>query len=242
MEIQCGCSGYHYDEWKEKFYPKELAKDKWLDFYAEHFNLLEINNTFYQLPEKSTVKFWYDHTPLAFKFSVKGSQYITHQKKLKLDDDLKEAVENFHKRVRYLGNKLEIILWQLPGNLHVDQQKLDKFCKLLDKKNRHVFEFRHASWFDDEVMDLLKAHDVACCAISSPDEELPEDIKETTDFVYIRMHGKKEWYNYDYDGRELNGWLRKIRNTQASEAFILFNNTAHHHAVENGKKLQQMLQ
>lgn len=235
-----GCSGFHYDAWKELFYPDDLSSKEWLPFYAKHFKTVEINNSFYRLPKKETLKKWHGQTPGNFRFTMKGSRYITHRKKLVDDENMRSALKNFYDTVEVLGGKLGCILWQLPGNLHHNDEKLDAFCSRLSTDFKNVMEFRHDSWFTEPVMEILSNHQVSYCIISAPDD-LPEDIYVTTDTAYVRFHGKKQWYNYDYSEDELRDWSSKIKNLSAARVYLYFNNDAHANAVDNGQTMRKLL-
>lgn len=242
MKKYIGCSGYHYDDWRGKFYDKTLPKKEWLSFYASKFNSLEINSSFYRLPEKKTLKKWYDETPEKFRFTVKGSQYITHSKKLKVDKDLKEGLQKLYDVASVFDNKLGCILWQLPGNLNYKKDKLEKFCKELDPAFKNVLEFRDKSWFNDEAMEILSENEVTYCSLSAPDD-LTEDIHQTSDYVYIRFHGKKEWYHYSYRKDQLEKWKRKIDELtdNPKEVYAYFNNDVDANAPGDALKFADIL-
>lgn len=236
-----GCSGYHYDDWKELFYPKELTTGEWLPYYAKHFKTVEINNSFYRMPKKKTLQKWYGQVPGNFRFTMKGSRYITHRKKLVDDEKVRDGVKNFYEVVEVLGGKLGCILWQLPGNLHRNDEKLDTFCSRLSTNFKNVMEFRHTSWFTEPVMEILSKHGVSYCMISAPND-LPEEIMTTTDTGYVRFHGKEEWYRYDYSDEELQDWSAQLQSLSAKRVYLYFNNDAHAHAVKNGQKMRELLQ
>ena len=241
MKTYIGCSGYHYDDWKEKFYPEDLKKREWLEYYSKHFNTVEINNTFYKMPVEKDLKKWKENTPKNFKLTVKANRYFTHQKKLKIDDDFEERLETFVKLAEGLGEKLGCILWQLPGNLHKNVQKIKDLGKLLDKNQPNVIEFRHESWFDDEVYDMLSEQNISYCMLSAPDD-LPEEAKASTKIAYLRLHGKKDWYRYNYSQNELRSWEKRLRGLKnVSELYVYFNNDQNAYAVENAKQLQSLL-
>ena len=236
MEKRIGCSGYHYDDWKGDFYPKDLPKKKWIEYYAEHFDTVELNNTFYNLPEKKTFKNWYDRTPDNFEFTVKGSRYITHMKKLK---DVKTSVDDFYDAISPLQEKTGCILWQLPGNLHKNTGKLKQFCQWLSKSYKNVIEFRHNSWFDEEVYDILRKYKVIFCMISAPGD-LEENTLNTTDTSYLRFHGKKEWYKYLYTEKELKSWKDRIESQDISGLYIYFNNDYDANSIKNARQIKEM--
>lgn len=232
-----GCSGFYYKDWVGKFYPEDLNKSKWLEFYAESFDTVEINNSFYRMPKEKTVQGWYDRTPEDFTFTLKGSRYVTHIKRLK---DIAESVAYFYHLADILAEKLGCILWQLPPSLKKDMERLENFCKTLKPHYKNVIEFRHPSWFDDEVYALLTKYQVAYCIISAP-EGLPEDVITTANFAYIRFHGKTYWYNYNYSKEQLLQWKEKMEALDVEQVFVYFNNDYNVRAVENGKLLKELL-
>ncbi|GAA0894631.1 DUF72 domain-containing protein [Fulvivirga kasyanovii] len=232
-----GCSGFYYNDWAGKFYPEDLNKKKWLEYYAEKFDTVEINNSFYRMPKETTVQGWYDRTPKDFLFTLKGSRYVTHVKRLK---DPKESVAYFYHLADILKEKLGSILWQLPPSLKMDKERLTGFCKALSTDYKNVIEFRHTSWFNEEVYDILRKYKVAYCIISAPGD-LPEDTVTTTDFAYIRFHGKTDWYDYNYSEEQLSHWKGQIEKLEAKEVFVYFNNDYNIRAVENGLLLKELL-
>lgn len=235
-----GCSGFHYDDWKGSFYPEDLSTDDWLPYYTNHFQTVEINNSFYSLPDEGQLKTWHKQTPAHFKFTMKGSRYITHMKKLMNDKDVQNGIKKFYNTISPLGGKIGCILWQLPGNLHRDDKKLDDFCSLLSRDFKNVIEFRHQSWFDDQVLQILKNHRVGYCIISAPDD-LPELVEATTETGYVRFHGKDEWYKYDYSSKELEKWSKKINTLKTERVYCYFNNDFKANAIENAQMLKKKL-
>ena len=237
-QFYVGTSGWHYDHWRERFYPKEIPKAKWLDFYARSFNTVELNNSFYHLPTEKAFENWRDSAPANFAFAVKVSRLITHMKKLRNTD---EPLSNFFERAYLLNEKLGPLLYQLPPNLKRDDSRLKNFIASLPKDRRHVFEFRHHSWFDANVLDLLRYHNIGFCIFDMPDFTTPHEV--TADFLYIRFHGSNAMYGSCYSDSELEDWAQKIRElTQnVSITYIYFNNDAEGFAVRNALALEQML-
>lgn len=241
MNTFIGCSGFHYEHWEGSFYPEELSKSEWLPYYAEHFNTVEINNSFYNLPEREDVTHWYEQTPDDFRFTMKGSRYVTHMKKLVDDEDTREGVKTFYDTAETLKEKLGSILWQLPGNQHRDDDKLETFCSTLSSDFTNVMEFRHPSWFTEEVLDILSNHQVSYCIISAPGD-LPEVAHTTTDTAYLRFHGKEEWYRYLYSEKEMKQWAQKVQKLEAETAYLYFNNDAETNAIENARQIKEKLE
>ncbi len=237
MKQFIGCSGFNYDDWKGRFYPEDTAKKRWLEYYAEHFNSVEINASFYRLPKQKTLKNWYERVPDSFRFTLKGSRYVTHAKKLNNPSD---PVTTFYKRAEVLQDKLGCILWQLPGNLQKDMEKLKGFCSALSNNFRNVIEFRHSSWFDDEVYDVLSESRVAFCMLSAPDG-LTTGAVQTSDIMYLRFHGKDDWYSYRYSDGELQHWANTVVRQSPREAYMYFNNDVDANAPDNAGKLQQLI-
>ena len=241
MKIYIGCSGYNYKGWSDIFYPDKLPKKQWLEYYAGHFNTVEINNTFYRFPKEDVLKKWLENTPDDFRFTIKANRYFTHTKKLKADERFFERLREFQRIVNTAKDKVECILWQLPGNLHKNIPKIEEFCKSVEHKDiHHVIEFRHESWFDGSVYDVLMNENVTFCILSAPGV-LPEDTVVTSDTAYIRFHGKSSWYDYHYSDKELEEWKKRIEKlSPVKKIFIYFNNDQHANAVKNARKLQEL--
>ena len=185
-----GTSGYSYPHWSGGiFYPPGLPRNKWLEYYSTHFNSVELNVTFYRLPVKQTFEGWYKRTPENFTFVVKGSKYITHTKLLK---DCEEPLARFFEHAERLREKLDVVLWQLRPKHAIDCNRLQNFFHLLTKYPgtntvRHVFEFRHVTWFCKETYELLKEYGFGLCLAHSDRWPLQEEV--TAGFVYLRFHG-----------------------------------------------------
>lgn len=237
MEIYIGCSGFNFKEWKNIFYPDDMPQDKWLEYYSLHFNTVEINNTFYSFPKVENLQKWMKETPDDFKFSIKANRFFTHLKKLNTDESFFQRLDEFNKIIYTAKEKVECILWQLPGNLHKRISKIRSFCSKLDRSVNHVIEFRHYSWFDEAVYEVLKDEGVACCMLSAPNG-LPEEPVTTSKTAYLRFHGKNTWYDYLYTDAELEEWKKRLDNlTGIERLFIYFNNDKHGNAVKNAQKL-----
>ncbi len=237
--MHVGTSGFSYDGWKGIFYPDSIKSEEMFPFYAREFSTVEINSTFYHLPKETTIDRWRELSPPGFTFAVKGSRYITHRLKLA---DAGEPLELFYSRVGGLGNKLGVILFQMPPSLRRDDERLRKFLGMLDAKRRHAIEFRHGSWFDDGVYELLGRFGAAFCCQSHP--RLPETVVRTAGFVYVRFHGVPRLYASDYSKRELSRWARAIREAAGEKApiYCYFNNDAEGHAVANARTLRELLE
>ena len=234
--IYLGTSGWSYDDWIGTFYPDDLSRSQWLPFYTQFFNAVEVNASFYRLPFENMVKGWDTKAPKDFFFTFKGSRVITHYKKLKNIDD---SLLTLYNRLSLMTNHLYNILWQLPPFLKRDDILLESFLAQLDNKIPHIIEFRHPSWFTNEVYQLLETYKVAFCIISAP--KLKTNIEVTTDFAYIRWHGKNDWYKYNYSPDELHEWAHRIQQLDVDTVFGYFNNDYDAYAPKNCQYLQQLL-
>ncbi len=234
MKKYIGCSGFYYNHWKGPFYPKNLSKSKWLPFYAEHFNTVELNNTFYRMPEERAVKNWYAMTPENFVFAVKGYRFISHLKKLTVDADLTQNLEQVYRFAGFLKDKMGPVLWQLPGGFTVNVPKLDKFCSVLSSHFRYVFEFRNETWFTPSVYDVLEKYKIGLCVVSGPGK-IPEVVKATSTTAYIRFHGKGSWYSDNYSKEDLESWKKRLDALKVNELYAYFNNDVHAYAIANGQ-------
>ncbi len=240
MKVYIGCSGFNYKDWQNKFYPADLPESGWLEYYAGQFNTVEINNTFYSFPKQNHLKKWKEQVGGDFKFTIKAHRYFTHLKKLNTDEDFRERLEGFQDTVRVMEGKLGCILWQLPGNQHQNISKLEAFCNCLDKRMKHVVEFRHESWFNTSVYDLLKDKGVACSMLSAPGN-LPEDTIATANTAYLRFHGKTTWYAYNYSEQELKNWRQRLDSLHETERlFVYFNNDKNAYSAKNAQTLKKL--
>lgn len=239
--ILTGTSGYSYSHWKEVFYPRDIPQSKWLEFYVQHFNCLELNVTFYRLPQKKAFKSWYRRTPEGFKFVLKGSRFITHIKRLK---DCGEALKTFFDRARELKEKLICILWQLPPSLKFDCQRIEDFAGYLKNNYKNClqsFEFRNETWFQDSTYSILKANNFNLCIADSPDYPCREVL--TSNFAYLRFHGGKKLYTSEYSKDELELWAEKIKKwpKKLKLLFAFFNNDASGFAIKNARQFRKIL-
>ncbi len=240
-QIFIGTSGYNYQHWINVFYPKNLSPNRWLEFYTDHFNSVELNVTFYRLPSEKTFISWYKRTPTHFCFVIKGSRFITHIKRLK---DCKESLEIFFKNVIKLKEKLKCILWQLPPSLRFDYQRLKEFVLLLKKYSfcLHSFELRHKSWFNRSTYEIFKENNINLCIADSPDFPCEEVL--TADFIYLRFHGGKILYGSEYSQEELQIWAEKAKKwlKRRKTLFAFFNNDAYGFAPKNASSFKEMLE
>jgi len=239
-----GTSGYNYSHWSDGvFYPRGLPERKWLEHYTRFFNTVELNVSFYRLPQKSVFEGWRKRTPENFKFVVKGSRFITHVKKLK---DCEEPLKLFFNNVEGLKEKLGVVLWQLPPNLHVDREKLKAFCKIIhqlrvSRSTRHSFEFRHPSWFCEDIYAILRKYGFSLCIAHS--QEWPCEELATADFIYFRFHGGEILYGSNYSEKELREWASKAKYwmKKRKDIYAYFNNDAQGFAVKNALRFKELL-
>lgn len=235
--ILTGTSGWNYNHWKGVFYDEEMKPDQWLEHYVRHFSTVEINNSFYQLPDEKTLRKWKETVPSGFIFSVKASRYITHMKKLK---DPGDALNNFLKRVEVLGDTLGPVLFQLPPRWGINPERLRNFLELLGSDFRYVFEFRDDSWWDDSVYGILSEYNAAFCIFDLDRRLSPKEI--TTDFVYVRLHGPEDPYQGRYDKQTLSGWIGTFTAylKECDTIYCYFDNDQKGYAVVNAQELQNM--
>jgi uncharacterized protein YecE (DUF72 family) len=212
MDLYVGTSGFSYKEWKGDFYPEDLPDREMLRFYGTKLNAVEINNTFYRLPRESLLRGWSDQVPENFRFVLKASQKITHFKRLK---DAAEETGYLIRTARVLDRHLGVIFFQLPPNLKKDLPRLHGFLKLLPEDIHVSFEFRNASWFDQEVFDCLRSANAALC-IADAEGELEVPVVSTADWGYLRLRRE------DYSKSDLKKWLKTIQSQEWGESFVFF--------------------
>jgi uncharacterized protein YecE (DUF72 family) len=212
MNLYVGTSGYSYKEWKGAFYPQKLPAKQMLSFYSEHFRTVEINYTFRRLPTASVLDAWADAVPADFQFVLKAPEAITHRKRLKDTDELRAGFLDIAGRLK---ERLGPLLFQLPPTFRKDASRLRAFLALLPLKRRVAFEFRHPSWFDDEVFGLLREHRAALCSADAEDDlEVP--VVATTDWGCLRLRRP------DYDDAALKTWVKQVRSQDWQDAFVFF--------------------
>jgi uncharacterized protein YecE (DUF72 family) len=205
-DLRIGTSGWHYKDWWGPFYPEKLRKKDALSFYVTRFNTAELNAPFYRTPTLEAVKNWADSTPDDFRFAWKASRFITHYRRLVVNE---QSMELLQSRLEQLGYKLGPVLFQLPPQMHVDRERLATFIDQLPKGHRYCFEFRHESWYDQAILDLLRNHDMSLCL--SDHAAAPAPREATASWVYIRNHGPSGRYHGNYSPEALDGWTADIR-------------------------------
>jgi uncharacterized protein YecE (DUF72 family) len=212
MKLHVGTSGYSYKEWKGNFYPEDLPAKEMLSYYSSRLPAVEINNTFYRLPQPGMIENWNAQVPARFRFSIKATQRITHIKRLNnVADETKYLLET----ASLLAQRLGVVLFQLPPNMKKDVERLKNFLDLLPVEVRTAFEFRHETWFDDEVSGLLREHDCAL-VVSDTDEKPLTGITGTAKWGYLRLRRTV------YEESDLVEWLERVREQKWKDAFVFF--------------------
>ncbi|HEX9124007.1 MAG TPA: DUF72 domain-containing protein [Actinomycetota bacterium] len=235
MRALVGTSGWQYEDWRGVLYPVELPKRRWLSTYAERFPTVEVNNTFYRLPEASTFARWARETPEGFVWTVKASRFITHVRRLR---DCAEPVELLRSRAAELGPRLGPVLFQLPPSLPADPALLRAFLDVLPQTMRAAFEFRHRSWFRDDVYALLEGAGAAVVLADRPFARAPDVV--TGGWAYLRFHqGRPDAPGYPR--RKLRRWAERIAALEAREVFVYFNNDTGGAAIRDALTLTELL-
>jgi|ERR1044072_186146 uncharacterized protein YecE (DUF72 family) len=212
MNLHVGTSGYSYKEWKGIFYPEDLPAKEMLAYYSRQLPAVEINNTFYRLPQASMIENWKNQVPEHFRFSIKATQRITHIKRLK---NAVEETKYLLETAGLLEERLGVVLFQLPPNSKKDAERLRDFLALLPSNTRASFEFRHESWFDEEIFDLLREKN--CALVASDTDEMPlTEIESTATWGYLRLR------RVNYEEADLAGWMKRVQDQKWKDAFVFF--------------------
>jgi uncharacterized protein YecE (DUF72 family) len=237
--ILIGTSGWHYESWRGPFFPKDLLIKDQLQYYASQFETAELNGVFYRTPTEEAVKTWREQTGKEFVFAWKASKFITHWKRL--SEKSVNSLELLESRLSLLGNKAGPVLFQLPPNFAADADRLAAFFKLLSRKRRYSFEFRHPSWYDAPIFRLLSKQNVSLCL--SDHHDAPAPWRRTADFVYVRGHGPQGRYKDHYPPDTLKEWARCIRSwkRQGCDVFVYFDNDQKSAAPSDALKLESLL-
>ena len=235
--INVGCSGWFYWHWRNGFYPAELATRNWFDHYAAHFKTVELNAPFYSWPTPATVRGWVRQVGRRkFVYTVKVSELITHVKRF---EGTKILIRDFGHIAELLGPRMGCFLFQLPPSFHYTPSRLHQILTQLEPSRRNVVEFRHRSWWNDEVFSGFRATGNIFCSCSGP--RLPDELIQTADEIYIRFHGIRQWYRHDYSAKELAIWAERIKASGASRLWAYFNNDRHGYAIKNARTLLRLL-
>jgi uncharacterized protein YecE (DUF72 family) len=239
--VRIGCSGWNYQHWRDGvFYPPRLPPRRWLEYYARHFDTVEVNSTFYRLPRETAVANWVRESPPGFLFTVKMSRYATHIKRLR---DLAPSIALFYERIRPLAAspKLGPVLWQLPPDFRRDDPRLTEALEQLPP-GRHCFEFRHESWFVEEVYELLRRRDVALVIGDTPQRTFQPHVF-TADWTFVRFHHGTRGRESNYSQRELEEWAQRIAAWRREvEVLAYFNNDRRGFAPRNALELRKRLE
>lgn len=237
-QIRVGCCGWNYKHWRGIFYPRELGPGEWFGFYARRFDTVEINNTFYKLPEAQVFDGWRQQAPTGFLYAVKASRFLTHMKKLK---DAAEPLANILGRARQLGRHLGPVLYQLPPGWRCNEERLAEFLALLPDDLRHVLEFRERSWYAPGILRMLAQRSVSLCVHDMPDSATgPMALGPA---AYVRFHGAGGKYTGSYTEAELRPWAEWLAEQHGSgrEVYAYFNNDIGGYAIGDALRLREML-
>ncbi len=237
-EIRIGCSGWQYKHWRGTFYPADLPQARWFEFYASRFDTVEINNSFYRLPEKETFARWGRQAPAGFLFAVKASRYLTHMKKLKEPAD---ALARLFGNLRALRARLGPVLYQLPPHWKRDEARLDAFLELLPRDVEQAVEFRDPSWYADYTFETLELHHVALCLHDMRGSAPPR--LAVGPLTYVRFHGAGSRYGGRYPDAELSDWASWLRaqHARGRPIYAYFNNDVGGHAPRDAARLRSLL-
>jgi uncharacterized protein YecE (DUF72 family) len=237
ISIHIGCSGWQYRHWRGDFYPAELPTRLWFEHYAQRFDTVEINNTFYRLPEADVFLSWRARAPRGFTFAVKASRFLTHMKKLK---EPEAPLSLFFSRARELGPNLGPVLYQLPPRWPVNLERFEQFLGALPRRRQHVVEFREPSWYRDDVCALLERYRVALCLHDM--QGSASGFIDVGPFTYVRFHGT-ERYSGSYSDERLQRWAEWLsaRHRAGKPIYAYFNNDVGGHAPRDATRLRQML-
>lgn len=237
--VRIGCSGWQYDSWRGRLYPEREPKRRWLELYAQAFDTVEVNSTFYRLARRSAVEAWVTQTPPSFTFVVKASRYLTHIKRL---TGLEEGIKRFYEPLEPLliAERLGPVLWQLPENFHRDEARLHAWLEALPP-GEHTIEFRHVSWFVPEVLDALRAANVALTIGDHPKRPF-QSYEETAGWRFVRFHYGHRGRRGNYSERELAEWAKRIDAWRADGmVWAYFNNDWEGFAPANARVLRRLL-
>lgn len=235
--IRIGTSGYQYDHWQGVFYPQDMPKSKWFEYYASKFDTVEINNTFYNLPRVETFQKWHDRAPIRFRYILKYSRYGTHIKRLK---DPADHIGTFLDHAEHLKSFLGPILVQIPPNWKVIPDRLDAFLNAAPSRHRWAIEIRDPSWLIEPIFGILEKHNAALCL----HDKIPDHPERyTADWIYLRYHGPNHDYASKYSSRAIEGIARKIDDCHSDgmDVFCFFNNDHNGYAAVNALELKDRL-
>lgn len=220
--IYIGCSSYATTSWQPLFFPEGLPRKQWFDYYCQYFNTYEINFTFYRFPTVKSLESWYDKTPDDFVFSIKVPKTITHIKRI---ENCKEEIDKFYNVAQQgLKDKLGCVLFQLPPSFSYATERLENIIINLNPKFTNIVEFRHESWWKQEVMEKLSDNNITFCNVNYP--KLPSSVVKTTENGYVRMHGNPRLFYSEYTKEQIKALYSEVKNLNFKKAYVYFNNTA----------------
>jgi uncharacterized protein YecE (DUF72 family) len=235
--INVGCSGWFYWHWRDNFYPAGSQTSKWFEHYASQFRTVELNAPFYAWPTPGTVQTWIRQAARRrFVYTVKVSELITHVKRFV---GTKTLVQDFGLIADLLGPRMGCFLFQLPPSVHYMPAMLKRIVSQLDPRRRNVVEFRHKSWWNEDVYRAFRDSNTIFCSCSGP--RLPDELVRTADELYVRFHGIKQWYRHDYSREELAVWRKRIVESGAKRVWVYFNNDRDCYAIKNARELLRQL-
>lgn len=238
MTIRIGTSGWQYRHWRKTFYPEKLGRGGWLAHYATIFNSVELNASFYRLPEADDIHRWCESTPVEFRFAVKAPRSITHFKKLKNCESLLQTLIG---RLSAFGNRLGPVLFQLPPRWRCNARRLGDFLAMLPRDAAFAFEFRDSSWHCEEVYALLRAHRAAFCIFDLDGKQ--SALETPGDFVYVRLHGPRSAYAGNYRAPVLRTWSGRAFGWQRKnkDVYIYFDNDERAYSAKNARRMLRMM-
>ena len=234
--INIGCSGWYYWHWKGQLYPDDIPRNEWFSFYQQQFKTVELNAPFYSWPTIATVKTWLRQAHDDFVYTIKVCELITHLKRF---EDTQVLVKDFCYIADLLGPRMGCFLFQFPPSVRYDPDTLALILQQLEPRHRNVVEFRHKSWWNEEVFEAFRASGAIFCSTSGP--RLPDQLVKTADDLYVRFHGIAKWYRHDYSDSELRVWAERIVESGAKTVWIYFNNDRDGYAIKNAKTLAELL-
>ena len=235
--INVGCSGWFYWHWRGGFYATDLPTASWFKHYADRFKTVELNAPFYSWPTPATVRGWVRQVARRrFVYTVKVSELITHVKRFART---KMLIRDFGHIADLLGPHMGCFLFQLPPSFHYSRARLERILSQLDPGRRNVVEFRHRSWWQEQVFAAFRASGTIFCSCSGP--RLPDELVKTADDVYVRFHGIRQWYRHDYSAKELTVWVERIKASGAQRVWVYFNNDRDGYAIKNARALLRRL-
>ncbi len=235
-QVRIGCSGWSYPHWRGRFYPETMPAREHFNVYAQHFDTVELNNSFYRQPPRERFVAWAQQAPPGFLFAVKGSRYVSHIKRMAVE---RKSIDMVVEPAEGLGSKLGPILFQFQGNFQLDLARLEAFLQMLPATHRVTLEFRHQSWHIEPVFDRLRACRIALCIPDHP--TMPQSLQITSDFTYVRFHLPA--HGLGYGKAALQPWADRIQNWRGDgfDVFVYFNNDMEGEAIKDGQTLKTLL-